>query len=156
MKRILMIFAVVIFALFPSGAGTMSAQDMRPVTAPVTDVREVEAQVRNVWEAFKKKDKVTLASLIDDQFRMFEEGLTAFGDKKAQVNGPDEYDLLSYTLSDFEVKAIGPNTDLVTYRAQYEGKSGGEVLKGKSIFGEVWVRASGKWKALYLQETYVK
>jgi hypothetical protein len=54
------------------------------------------------------------------------------------------------------VRAVGPNTALATYRAQYEGKSGGEVLKGKSIFGEVWVRSGGKWKGLYLQETYVK
>lgn len=40
--------------------------------------------------------------------------------------------------------------------AQYEGKSGGEVTKAKSVFGEVWVLTGDDWKALYLQETYVK
>jgi hypothetical protein len=151
MKRI-----VAILALLLSLIGTAVSQAQQPVKPPITDVRPVEVQVRKLWEAFKKKDKATLSSLLDDQFRMFEEGLTTFGDKKAEVNGPDEYELLNYTLSDFDVKAIGPNTALVTYLAQYEGKSGGEMLKGKSIFGEVWVHTRGDWKALYLQETYVK
>lgn len=147
---------IVFFVLLASIIPGMPAQAQQPVTARVTDVRPVEAQVRKLWEAFKKKDKATLSSLIDDQFRMFEEGLTTFGDKKAQVNGPDEYELLNYTLSDFAVKPIGPDSALVTYLAQYQGKSGGEMLKGKSIFGEVWVHSGGNWKVLYLQETYVK
>ena len=116
----------------------------------------VEASVRKLWEAFKNKDKATLSSLIDDQFRMFEEGLSNLADKKAEVNAPDEYELLNYTLSNFTVKPLGPSTALVTYRAQYEGKSGGETAKGNSIFGEVWTRSGNDWKVLYLQETYIK
>ena len=127
-----------------------------PANKENSDAAPVEAQVRKLWEAFKNKDKATLSSLLDDNFRMFEEGLTTFGDKKAEVNGPDEYELLSYTLTDFAVKPIGADAALVTYNAQYEGKSGGEVLKGKSIFGEVWIRSGGKWKSFYMQETYVK
>ncbi len=151
MKRI-----VTIFALLMSFIGTVAAHAQQPATAPTASAPPLEAQVRKLWDAFKKKDKATLSSLLDDRFRMFEEGLTAFGDKKAEVNSPDEYELLSYTLSDFTVKPIGPDAALVTYLAQYEGKSGGEVLKGKSVFGEVWLRSGGKWKAFYLQETYVK
>jgi hypothetical protein len=138
--------------LLMSFAGTAPAQAKQQAA----NSHPLEAQVRKLWDAFKKKDKATLSSLLDDRFRMFEEGLTTFGDKKAEVNGPDEYELLSYTLSDFTVKPIGPDSALVTYLAQYEGKSGGEVLKGKSIFGEVWLRSGGNWKAFYLQETYVK
>jgi hypothetical protein len=145
-----------VLVLLASFLGTATAQTIEPARGRITDVRPVEAQVRKLWAAFKSRDKATLASLLDDQFRMFEEGLTEFGDKKAEVNAPDEYQLLAYSLSGFDVKAIGPDTALVTYRAQYEGKSGGEVLKGNSVFGEVWVHSGGNWKALYLQETYVK
>ena len=116
----------------------------------------LEANVRKLWEAFKNKDKATLASLLDDGFRQFEEGLSTFGDKKTEVNAVDEFELLSYTLSDFNVKPIGPNAALVTYIAQYEGRYGGEISKGKSVFGEVWIRAGGEWKDFYMQETYVK
>ena len=68
----------------------------------------------------------------------------------------DEFELISYTLSDFTVKSTAPNAALVTYVAQYEGKTGGEASKTKSVFGEVWIRTGNKWKALYMQETYIK
>lgn len=144
-------------ALLCSLAGSVTfVQSQTAKTTHVVSTPPVEARVRKLWEAFKAKDKATLSSLLDDGFRMFEEGLTTFGDKKSEVNAVDEFDLLSYTLSDFNVKATGPNTAVVTYMAQYEGKSGGEVSKAKSVFGEVWVHTGNDWKALYLQETYVK
>jgi len=144
---------VTIFVLILSFASAGTAQEKPPAKAGISPL---ETHVRKLWEAFKNKDKASLSSLIDDNFRMFEEGLSTFGDKKAEVNAPDEYELLRYTLSDFTVKPLGPNSALVTYRAQYEGKSGGEIAKGSSIFGEVWNRSGDNWKVLYLQETYIK
>jgi len=148
-KRILLAVAMLLLAV---GA---SAQQ-RPEPNAKTDAPQVEAKVRKLWDAFQKKDKNILSSLIDDKFRQFEEGLTAFGDKKTEVNAVDEYDLLSYNLTDFTVKPLASNMALVTYMAQYEGKTGGEVAKAKSVFGEVWTREGGDWKCLYMQETYVK
>ena len=109
MKRI-----ATIFVLLMSFIGTVAAQAQQPATVPTASAPPLEAKVRKLWDAFKKKDKATLSSLLDDRFRMFEEGLTTFGDKKAEVNSPDEYELLSYTLSDFAVKPIGPDSALVT------------------------------------------
>ncbi|HKU27086.1 MAG TPA: nuclear transport factor 2 family protein [Candidatus Sulfotelmatobacter sp.] len=116
----------------------------------------LEAKVRNLWEAFQKKDKAKLASLLDDRFRMFEEGTSSFGDKKAEVNAVDDFELVNYTLSDFTVTPLGPDSALVTYIAQYEGKSGGQSSKAKSVFAEVWTHTGNDWKNRYLQETYVK
>lgn len=147
MNRALIAVTVLIF-------GVTTALAQKATVASPTPV--LETKVRQLWEAFKNKDKATLSALLDDNFRLFEEGLSALGDKKAEVNAPDDFDLLSYTLSDFAIKPIGPNAAVVTYIAQYEGKSGGEVSKGKSVFGEVWIRTGGRWKALYMQETYVK
>src|SRR5579863_8250158 len=141
--------------LLSSFAGSALAQEKQTVKTNIAP-SALEGNVRKLWKAFKDKDKTTLSNLLDDGFRQFEEGLSAFGDKKEEVSAVDEFELLNYTLSDFTVKPIGPNAMLVTYLAQYEGKSGGEVSKGKSIFGEVWTRSGGEWKALYMQETYVK
>ena len=141
---------VVLALLFAVGAFGQEKQAAQSASPPL------ESQVRKLWQAYKNKDKATLSSLIDDNFRMFEEGLTAFSDKKGEVNSVDEFELITYALSDFTVKPLGPNTALVTYIAQYEGKSGGETSKAKSVFGEVWTRSGGEWKALYLQETYMK
>ena len=147
MNRTLIAVAVLLLSF----AGALPAQD-KPANSPP----QVELRVRKLWESFKKKDKAALSAILDDRFRLFEEGLSSIGDKKAEVNAVDEFDLLNYTLSDFAVKPIGPNAALVTYTAQYEGKSGGEVSKSKSVFGEVWIRTGNEWKAFYMQETYMK
>ena len=147
---------VAIAVLLLSFAGTAAAQQKPQAIKSGTVPRQLEAQVRKLWEAFKNKDKATLSALLDDQFRQFEEGLSAFGDKKAEVSAVDEFDLIRYTLSDFTVRSTAPNTALVTYVAQYEGKTGSEVSKAKSAFGEVWIRTGNEWKCLYMQETYIK
>lgn len=151
MKKTIIALAAVLSML----AVAATAQS-KPAEHSKSGAGAVEAQVGKLWEAFKNGDKATLSNLLDDGFQMFEEGLTAIADKKAEVNSVDDYQLLNYTLTDFTVKSLGPDSALVTYTAQYEGKSGGEVLKAKSVFAEVWVRSGGAWKDLYLQETYVK
>jgi hypothetical protein len=150
----LTLVAVVILISVCGAANAQQGQTAK--TAHVAGAPPIEANVHKLWEAFKNKDKTTLSNLLDDNFRMFEEGLETFADKKAEVNAVDDYDLLSYTLSDFTVKSTAPNTAVVTYIVQYEGKSGGQVAKAKSVFGEVWIRSGNGWKDLYLQETYVK
>ena len=151
MNRILMAMALCL-AL----ATAVNSQTREASGKLAANSASVETNVRKLWDAFKNKDKKALSSLIDDNFRQFEEGLSTFGDKKTEVNAVDEFELVSYTLSDFTVKSLGPNAALVTYIAQYEGKTGGESSKAKSVFGEVWTRSGNEWKALYLQETYMK
>jgi hypothetical protein len=116
----------------------------------------LEAKVRKVWEDFKTKNKESLAAALADDFRVVEEGTSGFGDKKADLVSVDELELLSYTLKDFTVKSLGPRSALVTYIAHYESKSGGQIAKADSIFGEVWTRDGNDWKVLYEQETYIQ
>ena len=118
----------------------------------------MKPDVQKLWAAFKAKDKAALAATLSDNFREFEEDTTEFGDKKTEVALVDDFDLISYTLKNFTVKSLGPNTALVTYMAHYESKSGGQTAKADSVFGEVWTREANNndWKALYIQETYVK
>jgi hypothetical protein len=152
MKRTLVAVAVLLLSF----ASAAAAQDKQQAAKSGTAAPQLEARERKLWEAFKNKDKAALSAMLDGGFRQFEEGLSAFGDKKAEVNAVDEFELLSYTLSDFTIKSLGPNAALVTYIAQYEGKTAAETSKAKSVFGEVWIRAGNEWKELYMQETYVK
>jgi hypothetical protein len=150
---------VAVAVLLSAFAVALTAQDNQQPsrnTVGIVGVPPLDRYVRKLWGAFQKKDKATLSALIDDRFRQFEEGLSTFGDKKTEVNAVDEYELISYTLTDFTVKPLAPDTVLVTYIAQYEGKSGGETSKAKSVFGEVWTYTGNDWKCLYMQETYVK
>lgn len=128
----------------------------KPADKSSASTSVLEAKVRKVWEDFKTKNKASLGAALADNFRMFEEGTSGFGDKKIDLASVDELELISYTLKDFTVKSLGPRAALVTYVAHYESKSGGQVAKADSVFGEVWTREGNDWKALYLQETYIQ
>jgi hypothetical protein len=135
---------------------TATAQENKHADKSTPIAAGLEAKVRKVWKDFKTKNKESLAAALDDHFRVVEEGTSGIGDKKADLASVDELELISYTLNDFTVKALGTGAALVTYRAHYESKSGGQTAKADSIFGEVWTREGDDWKALYLQETYVQ
>ena len=141
--------------LFLASAAT-AQETQRPAVKSTPSTPALEANVRKVWEDFKNKDKASLGAALADGFREMEEGGSGFGDKKAEIGMVDEFDLASYILRDFTVKSLGVNSALVTYVAHYEGKSGGQVAKSDSIFGEIWVREGNAWKVLYIQETTVK
>lgn len=146
---------LVAVAVLLSLAGAAAAQEKHP-TATSAATPALEAKVRKVWEDFKNKNKESLGAALADDFREMEEGGSGLGDKKAELAMVDEFELQSYILRDFTVKSLGPHSALVTYLAHYEGKSGGQVAKSDSVFGEVWVHQGNDWKALYIQETAVK
>jgi hypothetical protein len=140
-------------------AGAATAQEMQQAAAksvPGPATPALEANVRKVWEAFKNKNKPALGASLAADFRQMEEGNSGLADKKAEVASVDEFELTSYMLKDFKVKSLGTHSALVTYAAHYEGKTGGQMAKSDSIFGEVWVHEGAAWKALYIQETAIK
>jgi len=146
---------LVVVALLFSVAGAATAQEKQPAHKSTADA-SFETKVRKIWEDFKNKNKEGVASALADGYRNFEEGSSTFSDKKAEVASVDEFEIKTYTLKDFTVKTLGPQSALVTYVAHYEGKSGNEAVNANSVFGEVWVRESNDWKAFYVQETTVK
>jgi len=149
MRKIL-ITAIGLLLLAPA----MAQQKSSP--AKTTVASTLETKIRKVWEDFKNKDKSSLASALADDFREVEEGASGFGDKKAELASVDEFEISTYTLKDFTVRPLGPNTALVTYLAHYEGKAGTEAVNTNSAFGEVWIRDGNTWKGLYVQETALK
>ncbi len=115
-----------------------------------------EARSHKVWEDFKNKNKQGLAAIAADDFQALEEDGAGFTAKKAWVAGADDFDMKSYSLTNYTVKMLGKDGALVNYRAQYEGGSGGQSVKSNTGYAEVWVRQAGVWKLQYLQETNVK
>lgn len=151
-----MLFTAVACMLFLALAAT--AQGTPPAAKSTAITPALEPKVQKVWENFKSKNKAALGASLAQGFREMEEGGSGFGNKKAEIASVDEFELTSYVLKDFVVKPLGTHSALVTYSAHYEGKTGGQMQKSDSIFGEVWVHEgkSNDWKVLYIQETTVK
>ncbi len=135
---------------------TAVAQEKSPAAKSAPAAPALETQTHKFWDVFKTKDKKTLATLLSASFHEVEEGDSGFGDMKAELASMDDFELISYTLKDFKVKSLGPQTALVTYLAQYEGKASGQPTKANSAFSQIWVREGSAWKCVHLQETALK
>ena len=133
-----------------------AAQSKKSEPAAGTPAKALEAKVRKAWEDFKNRNKDGFASILADGFREVEEESDGFADKKAILEQIDQFELIQYTLKNFDVKPVGSNAELVTYLAEYTGKYEGKSLQSKTIYGEVWTKRGSDWKLLYVQETNVK
>jgi hypothetical protein len=143
------LIAATCLLLLASAAAQEKSQAIKSVPA-------LEPQVHKFWEAYKARNKEALGALLSDSFHEVEEGDSSIGDKKSEIDSVDGFELTSYTLKDFTVKPLAPQCVLVTYLAQYEGKTGGQMQKSNSAFSQIWIREGNVWKSLYLQETGLK
>jgi hypothetical protein len=116
----------------------------------------LESKVRQAWTDYKTKNKTDLAAMLANDFRIIEEGDTAFHDKKADIEEVDTLNLRDFKLTNFTVIPIGTHGALVTYFAEYTAIPSGQEVQGKSAFGEVWVKRGPDWVAIYAQSTPVK
>jgi hypothetical protein len=130
-------------------------QQGKLATALNTDVAAAEARSRKLWEDYKNRDKAALSTTLSESFRGIEEGGDFFGAKE-YLSTLDEFELKSYTLSDYIIMPLATGDVLINYHARYEGAAAGETTHGNAGFSEVWIRRGGNWKLQYLQETYVK
>lgn len=114
------------------------------------------ARSHKVWEDFRTRNKAALAATLADGFQALEEGGNSFFDAKQYLSTVDEFELKSYTLSDYMVVPLAAGSVLVHYHAVYEGVTGTETTQANAGFSEVWVRRGNSWKLQYLQETYFR
>jgi hypothetical protein len=116
----------------------------------------LESKVRRAWEDYKTKNKADLADLLADDFRIIQDGDSAFADKKADIDEVDTLNVRDYNLSNFTVTPIGKDSALVTYFAEFTMVPSGQEVHGKIVVGEVWVKRGTEWKAIYAQGSAVK
>ena len=131
-----------------------SAQQQNTAQAGIAGV--LESNVRKAWEYYRTKNKTDLASLLADDFRIIQDGDTAFSDKKADVDEVDTLNVRDYNLSNFTVTPIGKDGALVTYFAEFTMMPSGQEVRGKIVVGEVWVKRGTEWKAIYAQGSALK
>ena len=143
------VVCVLTIAVFPA-----SAQQQNNAQAGIAGV--LESKVRQAWEDYKTKNKADLASLLADDFRIIQDGDTAFSDKKADVDEVDTLNVRDYNLSNFTVTPVGKDGALVTYFAEFTMMPSGQEVHGKIVVGEVWVKRGTEWKAIYAQGSALK
>ena len=113
---------------------------------------DIQAKETASWEAVKQKDwDAFTKSMADDYIEVEDDGVH---DKAASLQSVKDFDLSDYTLSDWKMTPIDPNTVLITYNANVTAKYKGEpVPAGPWREASAYVNRNGQWLAIFFQET---
>jgi hypothetical protein len=105
-----------------------------------------------VWEAAKKRDMHAFAELVADDARMvFTSGVMTKQDYMTEVG---KRTITEYSLQKFQVFMPIEGTVITLYQATISGSLGGKAFPATTLReSSVWIKRTGKWVAVWNQET---
>ena len=106
---------------------------------------------RRVWQALVDGDReADVASLSEDFLGVYPSGLAGRDDHADQVlNGPT---VVSYSISDEQIRVVTDEHVLLTYRAVFERPESGSSSWWVS---SLWSLRNGKWTNVFSQDTVI-
>jgi ketosteroid isomerase-like protein len=127
--------------------GTLLAQDVK------SEVTSIE---KSLWEAWKNKQTDAFREhLADNSVGVGPMGVTAGKDKAIQEMTANPCEVRSFSLSDWQVHEITPETVIVTYKAKQDATCQGNKVPTDVVASSVYVKKDGKWLAASHFETPV-
>lgn len=153
---------VLVAAAALTGCSRKTQADKSGAAGTATESVMVEAAVgafvtleNSAYEAWKSKDAKFWDTFLTDGFVGY--GSAGRLDKKSatrEYTGAD-CELASYALSDLQMRPLGGDVALVTYKATVDGTCGGEKLPAVSRAAGIYVRDGGRWKEAFHAEAPV-
>ena len=128
-------------------ANAAKAAEKTPRAAPTKDA--LVALEKSSYEAWKSKDAKFWDTFLSDKFV----GYGSSG-KLDKASATKEYagadcEIKSYTLSDEQMKPLGNDAALITYKTTVDGTCGGQKLPATSWAASAYVRDGDKWEGAF-------
>lgn len=140
----------------PAPANDANAADTAAKTAPAAPTMDALVTLeKSAYEAWKSKDAKFWDTFLSDTFV----GYGSFG-KLDKASATREYtgadcEIRSYALSDEQMKPLGNDAALITYKATVDGTCGGQKVPTSSWAAGVYVRDGDTWKGAFHAEAPV-
>jgi uncharacterized protein (TIGR02246 family) len=131
-------------------AGLLAAAD-----APKDDAatREVTQALNTLNAAFAKGDADAIKALMTDDHVAVTSYYGGARTRAEQLKSLADMKVKEYKAGEFKVSKVGKDVALVTYPVTQKGTYKGKDLAAKSLASALWVKAEGKWRERFYQET---
>lgn len=165
MKRLLQVGPLFIVAAFIAACGGVAENKfpasnafisnansaVPPLTsAPAKD--DLIANEKKAWAAWKLKDGKHFEDyLVDNAFGMSGKGRVDKAAIVKRISDPT-CEVKDFTLTEDQMRPLGTDAALLTYKATQDVKCGGKALPAVVMAATVLIRSGGKWKAIYHNE----
>jgi hypothetical protein len=111
------------------------------------DSATMEAKEKTAWQSFKDKNKADFEKVVSADFcGVYYNGIY---DMQKEVADMQNWDMKSFTLSDYKTVAAGQGTVIATYVVKVEGTYNGKDASGTFNCGSVWKKHKGEWQAIF-------
>lgn len=137
-----------------TNANAANANTAKPVAAAPTKDALMTLEKAG-WEAWKNRDAKWTVENASDKFVAL--GTTGRMDKAASVKSYTEQkcEIKSYTLSDDQMKTIGPDVAVLTFKGAQDYTCDGKKGPANVYSASIYVREGDKWKSAFYAETPV-
>jgi hypothetical protein len=124
--------------------------------APTAPTKEVLVTLeRSAYEAWRSKNAKFWDTFLFDKFVGYgSSGKLTKASATTEYNGAD-CEIESYALSDEQMRPLGNDAALITYRTTVDGRCSGQKVPASSWAASVYVRDGNKWKAAFHAEAPV-
>ena len=136
-----------------NNANAANTAEKTPPAAPTKDA--LVTLEKSAYEAWKSKDAKFWDTFLSDKFVGY--GSSGKLDKASatkEYTGAD-CEIKSYALSDEQMKPLGNDAALITYKTTVDGTCGGQKVPANSWAASVYVRDGDKWKGAFHAEAPV-
>jgi hypothetical protein len=141
-------------AVAPNLASNPGAASKSETASPLA--RQLEANVKTEWEAFKNKDKATYMALLADDFAAVEDDSQGMRNRASAAAEVDRSVVSQYYLFALHVLPLNAKAALVTYELTMQFPPTAAVRFKRVLVSELWLQHNGRWKMRYYQETHVR
>jgi len=149
MRKTLMIAVIFMTALSIAACQSQSYDPAAPTKDALVTLE------KSAYEAWKSKDAKFWDTFLSDKFVGY--GSSGKLDKASatkEYTGAD-CEIKSYALSDEQMKPLGNDAALITYKTTVDGTCGGQKVPANSWAAGVYVRDGDKWKGAFHAEAPV-
>ncbi len=116
----------------------------------------LESKIRDMWAAFKNKNKRAYGDFLTDDFMAVEEDGQGERTKTVVLREVGESVIYDYHAQLFRVDPVASGAQLVTYENVIQFPPGSASRFEKIFISEIWVKRNGEWKSWRYQATRVK
>lgn len=139
-----------------AAANNANAANTAEKTAPAVPTKDALVTLeKSAYEAWKSKDAKFWDTFLSDKFVGY--GSSGKLDKASatkEYTGAD-CEIKNYALSDEQMKPLGNDAALITYKTTVDGTCGGQKVPANSWAAGVYVRDGDKWKGAFHAEAPV-
>ncbi|MBA2622161.1 MAG: nuclear transport factor 2 family protein [Betaproteobacteria bacterium] len=115
------------------------------IAAPEND--QAMTREKAAWQTYKEKKEADFRKMIADNYRgVYADAICNVAE---EMKAMQQIDIKSFALSDLNVISTDPDTQIVTYKVNFQYSMGGKDDGGDHNACSVWQKQNADWKVIF-------